>query len=98
MLPIISKMLSMDLHSNKGKVQPLTLIISPTRELAIQTHKEALKFSYNTPLKTAVLYGGASVEHQKNMMKNVHLLVVTTGRLCDFVQRNMASFFNIILF
>lgn len=50
--------------------QPRVVIISPTRELAIQIYEQAKKFAYNSIVKTVVAYGGASVGYQRN-----HVLV-----------------------
>lgn len=44
--------------------EPQVVIISPTRELADQIHKEARKFSYDTGVKCVVTYGGTSVGYQ----------------------------------
>lgn len=46
------------MSTNRRAVYPVALILSPTRELAMQTHKEALKFAYRTNVTSAVLYGG----------------------------------------
>ncbi|KAJ0020569.1 hypothetical protein Pint_31367 [Pistacia integerrima] len=45
-------------------VYPLALILSPTRELSMQIHDEAKKFSYQTGVKVVVAYGGAPINHQ----------------------------------
>lgn len=50
--------------------QPRVIIVSPTRELAIQIYEQAKKFAYNSIVKTVVAYGGVSVSYQKN-----HVLV-----------------------
>lgn len=46
--------------------QPNVIVVSPTRELAIQIYEQAKKFAYNSIIKTAVAYGGTSVHHQRN--------------------------------
>ncbi|XP_065630145.1 DEAD-box ATP-dependent RNA helicase 37 [Quercus suber] len=45
-------------------VYPLALILSPTRELSMQIHEEARKFSYQTGVKVVVAYGGAPIHQQ----------------------------------
>ncbi|KAL8507863.1 hypothetical protein ACS0TY_018419 [Phlomoides rotata] len=47
-----------------AQVFPLALILSPTRELSMQIHKEAKKFSYQTGLRVVVVYGGAPIHQQ----------------------------------
>lgn len=73
--------------------QPKAVIVSPTRELAIQIYEQAKKFAYNSIVKTVVAYGGTSVIHQRNqILKGCHILVATPGRLNDFVKRRHVSF------
>jgi len=43
---------------------PLALILSPTRELSMQIHEEAKKFSYQTGVRVVVAYGGAPIHQQ----------------------------------
>ncbi|KAG6492497.1 hypothetical protein ZIOFF_047460 [Zingiber officinale] len=45
-------------------VFPVALILSPTRELSIQIHEEARKFSYQTGVRAVVAYGGAPINQQ----------------------------------
>lgn len=73
-----------------GETQaPSALCIAPTRELAMQIHKEVRKFSDGTVVTAAVCYGGVSVQYQReNIRRGCHILVATPGRLHDFVSRN----------
>ena len=73
-----------------GAHSPQALIISPTRELALQIYNEARKFSHSTMLVPAVAYGGVSVQHQLRQLQNkgCNLLVATPGRLADFVEKD----------
>ena len=67
---------------------PAALVISPTRELAVQIFMEARKFSYKTSLMPVVCYGGVSVAHQlRQIERGCHILVATPGRLKDFADR-----------
>ena len=68
---------------------PSALCIAPTRELAVQIHKEVCKFSNETVVTAAVCYGGVSVQHQLDKLRRgCHVLVATPGRVDDFVTRN----------
>lgn len=71
---------------------PLALILSPTRELSIQIHEEARKFSYQTGVKVVVAYGGAPIKEQsRELERGVDILVATPGRLVDMLERTRVS-------
>jgi ATP-dependent RNA helicase DDX3X len=66
---------------------PAAVILSPTRELAIQIHGHARKFCYQTGLRPVVIYGGADRRKQiRDLDSGVDLLVATPGRLNDFLE------------
>lgn len=72
-----------------GEVQePMALCIAPTRELAIQIHKECWKFAHGTVMRAVVCYGGVRVDYQlQNIERGCHFLISTPGRLEDFINR-----------
>ena len=45
------------------------MVVSPTRELAMQIYNEARKFSNTSVIRAVVAYGGTSVAHQSNMLQ-----------------------------
>ncbi|WP_029699148.1 DEAD/DEAH box helicase [Clostridium sp. Ade.TY] len=64
------------------------LIISPTRELAIQITDEANKLNINNEINILAAYGGKDVSSQIKKLKNtIHLIVATPGRLIDHIKR-----------
>ncbi len=72
--------------------EPRALILAPTRELAIQIHKDALLLGRFTGLSIGLIYGGTGYEQQKNMLSgNNDILVGTPGRLIDFYRQNLFS-------
>lgn len=65
---------------------PRALILAPTRELAIQIHKELAFFARATSLTLTAIYGGVGQNPQVNALrKGVDILVATPGRLLDLV-------------
>ncbi|XP_059350996.1 probable ATP-dependent RNA helicase vasa-like [Daphnia carinata] len=73
--------------------KPEVVIVAPTRELAIQIHREACKFSYNSILKSVIIYGGTVTSHQRsNLQAGCNILVATAGRLKDFLDRGVFDF------
>ncbi|XP_015878830.2 DEAD-box ATP-dependent RNA helicase 37 [Ziziphus jujuba] len=73
-------------------VYPFALILSPTRELSIQIHEEARKFSYQTGVRVVVAYGGAPINQQlRDLERGVDILVATPGRLVDLLERARVS-------
>jgi len=68
-----------------GQVQ--ALIVTPTRELAIQVCGEAEKLSRGLKVRPTAIYGGTSIGHQrKEIFGGVDIVVGTPGRLIDFVK------------
>lgn len=75
-LPMIEK-----LKSHSSKVGARAVILSPSRELAMQTHKVFKDFSRGTHLRSVLLTGGDSLEDQFGMMmSNPDVIVATPGR------------------
>ncbi len=68
-----------------GEVQ--ALIVTPTRELAIQVTGEGEKLGSRLGIKVAAIYGGTSIGHQrKAIFSGVDIVVGTPGRLVDFIK------------
>ncbi|NVK24119.1 MAG: ATP-dependent RNA helicase RhlB [Gammaproteobacteria bacterium] len=67
------------------KGQPRAIILAPTRELAIQIHKDALTFAESSGLSLGLIYGGEGYESQRQQLeKGVDVLIGTTGRVIDY--------------
>ncbi len=66
------------------------LIISPTRELALQTRDELRKFSGNMPIFSTLCIGQSSMQMQVSQLRhNPHVVVGTPGRLKDLINRGV---------
>jgi ATP-dependent RNA helicase RhlB len=75
---------------------PRAIIIAPTRELAIQIHKDALLLSTHLDLKFALIYGGTDYKKQLLQIKaNVDIVIGTPGRVIDFYKQKAFSLDNI---
>lgn len=65
------------------------LIITPTRELAIQITNEAKKLGEYKDISILAVYGGQDVERQlRGLKRNVSIVIATPGRLLDHIRRN----------
>ncbi|MEE3999124.1 DEAD/DEAH box helicase [Tenacibaculum sp. FZY0031] len=73
------------------------IILSPTRELAVQIGKNIEDFSKYLPnLKVATVYGGANIEEQiKKLKKGVQIVVGTPGRTVDLIKRRALKLGNV---
>ncbi len=68
------------------------LVLSPTRELAIQIAEAFSKLAVGTGLRAAVVVGGLSEQTQLNAIKRgVQLVIATPGRLEDFLSRRLVN-------
>jgi len=76
--------------------QPRVLIMAPTRELAIQIHRDAIPMSKSTGLSLGVVYGGEGYESQRQELQNgVDILIGTCGRLIDYLKQGIYDLNNI---
>jgi ATP-dependent RNA helicase RhlE len=68
------------------------LILSPTRELAIQTSESLTKLAAGTGIRAAVVVGGMNEQTQlQAIRKGAQVLIATPGRLSDFIQRKLVK-------
>lgn len=77
-----------------GVVAPICIILSPTRELAIQIHGESVKFaSCLDNIQTACVYGGTNVQSQCKQLQTVkpQIIIATPGRLVDLLERDVLT-------
>ena len=69
------------------------VIIAPTRELAIQIHKDAEILNRYCGLKIGLVYGGVDYEkQQERLMNGVDILIGTPGRLIDYFKHGVFNF------
>lgn len=90
-LPALNQLITKGPSKGTG---PRILILVPTRELAMQVSKEAIKYSRFLPqMKTVCIYGGAPYPIQNRQLSARHdILVATPGRLIDHLERGRVNF------
>ncbi len=88
LLACMNRLLGSERKTEPGK--PRTLILAPTRELAIQIHKDAEQLARHTGQNIAICYGGKAYEQQKAQFERpVDILIGTPGRLIDFFKQRL---------
>ena len=97
-IPIIQLIHKID-GKNNGKPKLRALIVTPTRELAIQIDESISDYSKYTQLKHTVIYGGVKQMKQvKRIQSGVHILVATPGRLLDLIGQGIFNLNDIKMF
>ena len=72
----------------KAKVQPLALILVPTRELAVQVSEAMYKYGRDVSARVLPIYGGQPIGRQLQALdRGVHVVVATPGRALDHIRR-----------
>ncbi|WP_071397285.1 DEAD/DEAH box helicase [Flammeovirga pacifica] len=95
-IPIIHLM-SEEKKSRDQKIK--ALIITPTRELAIQIDENIKKYGKHTDLRNTVIFGGVNQDKQvKAIRRGVDILVATPGRLLDLIGQGFISLAHIKYF
>jgi len=88
-LPLLQKMLPLASTSASPARHPIrALILTPTRELAIQVEESVKAYAKYTNLRSLVVFGGVDIRTQTpSLMRGVEILVATPGRLLDHVEQ-----------
>src|SRR4051812_23930084 len=97
-IPIL-QLLTQNNTQAAGKRKIRTLILTPTRELAIQIEESFSAYGKNTNIKHTVIFGGVSQKAQTDSLaRGVDILVATPGRLLDLIQQRFISLDGIEIF
>ena len=88
-LPVLQKLLPLASASASPAKHPVrALILTPTRELAIQVEESVKAYAKHTSLRSLVVYGGVDIKTQTPHLKTgVEVLVATPGRLLDHIEQ-----------
>ncbi|MBT8127649.1 MAG: ATP-dependent RNA helicase RhlB [Gammaproteobacteria bacterium] len=90
LIAVFNQLLKHPPSEKRRKNQPRALILAPTRELAIQIHKDALLLGSHTGLVFGLAYGGTGYETQREeLAAGVDLLIGTPGRIIDYFKQHV---------
>jgi ATP-dependent RNA helicase RhlE len=96
-IPIIQLLAGRPTYEKHRKIR--SLIVTPTRELAIQIQESFVAYGRYVDLKTTVIFGGVGQGPQTDALrKGVDILVATPGRLLDLIQQGFISLKDVELF
>jgi ATP-dependent RNA helicase RhlE len=97
-IPII-QLLETRKDNNTGKRRVKALVVTPTRELAIQIEENFTEYARNTNLKNTVIFGGVKQGSQTNALRaGVDILIATPGRLLDLISQKYITLRDIEFF
>ena len=89
LVAVIDRLLKRPALADRKPEDPRALILAPTRELAIQIHKDAMKFASDLGLKFALVYGGVDYDKQREQLqRGADVIIATPGRLIDYVKQH----------
>ncbi|MBP7974045.1 MAG: DEAD/DEAH box helicase, partial [Kaistella sp.] len=94
-IPILQNLTEKNIRNNQIKA----LILTPTRELAIQIEESFNAYGRHLKLRNLVVFGGVKQGAQEAALKKgVDILVATPGRLLDFISQGIISLKNLEIF
>ncbi|MEZ5546009.1 MAG: ATP-dependent RNA helicase RhlB [Lysobacteraceae bacterium] len=89
LVAVVNRLLTRPALAERKPEDPRALILAPTRELAIQIHKDAVKFASDLGLKFALVYGGVDYDKQRELLQaGADVIIATPGRLIDYVKQH----------
>src|SRR5690554_3995850 len=89
LVAVMNRLLTRPALAERKPEDPRALILAPTRELAIQIHKDAVRFGAELGLRFALVYGGVDYDKQRALLQEgVDVIIATPGRLIDYVKQH----------
>ncbi|MEG2480134.1 MAG: DEAD/DEAH box helicase, partial [Mucinivorans sp.] len=89
-IPIIQKFHNVNAHKRRRDIK--ALVLTPTRELAIQIEESFTSYGKNTSIKTCVIFGGVGQKPQTDALtRGVDVLIATPGRLLDLIGQGFVN-------
>ena len=89
-LPMLHRLETVPQKSKKKK--PRVLVVTPTRELAVQIEQAVRGYGRYMELRTLAVYGGTRIETQmKALRRGIDVVVATPGRLLDLINRGVMN-------
>jgi ATP-dependent RNA helicase RhlE len=96
-LPILQNILNNPSKNKKPQIR--SLILTPTRELALQIGDNFKEYAAYTQIKSCVIFGGVAVKPQAEEIRSgVDILVATPGRLKDLIEQNVVDLGHVEIF
>ena len=90
LLAVFQNLLTHPSPPTRGPTGIRALVIAPTRELAVQIHKDAVELGQHTGLKLAVVFGGVDYDKQRRELEGgVDVLIGTPGRIIDYYKQHV---------
>jgi ATP-dependent RNA helicase RhlB len=90
LLALMHQLLTQPAQENRRNNQPRALVLAPTRELAIQIHKDAVLINKHANLKLALAYGGTGYDQQRAEIEaGADILIGTPGRIIDYFEQRV---------
>ena len=90
LLAIFKRLLRHSPHTEHGTKSIRAVVLAPTRELAIQIHRDATQLCKYTALRMGLVYGGTGYQDQTEALGHgVDILIGTPGRFIDFYKQGL---------
>lgn len=94
-IPILQRLSEQPVKSRQIRA----LVLTPTRELALQIYENFVQYGSHLPLRSCVIFGGVSQEPQvKALRRGVDVLIATPGRLWDLMGQGFISLAEVEIF
>jgi ATP-dependent RNA helicase RhlB len=90
LIAIFTHLLRHPADAGRRANQPRAVVLAPTRELAIQIHKDAETLGRHTGLTLGLVYGGVDYEKQRKQLQDgIDVLIGTPGRIIDYFKQHV---------